>query len=78
LSASTDRLPFPYADAVATARPVVVLDCVMTFFGSSANDAGSTPMSRIRRPRRIAPCGVRPSRSFPLISMLIFFGVFDP
>ncbi len=70
---------FPYADAVATAAIlVVILDCVMTFFGSSSNDAGfnayvtdtTSPENRGRAESVLS--------ILPLVSMLIIFGVFDP
>ena len=56
---------------------VVVLDCVMTFFGSSANDAAfnayvtdvTTSENRGRAESVLA--------ILPLISMLVIFGVFD-
>ena len=70
---------FPYADAVATAAIlVVVLDCVMTFFGSSSNDAGfnayvTDTTSTENRARAESVLSI-----LPLISMLIIFGVFDP
>ena len=58
---------FPGANAVAAAATmVVVLDCVMTFFGSTANDAAFNAW-------------VTDSvlAILPLISMLIIFGAFD-
>ena len=56
---------------------VVVLDCVMTFFGSTANDAAfnayvtdvTTKQNRGRAESVLA--------ILPLISMLVIFGVFD-
>ncbi len=56
---------------------VVVLDCVMTFFGSTANDAAfnayvtdvTTTETRGRAESALAV--------LPLISMLVIFGVFD-
>jgi len=63
--------------AAAAAVLVVVLDCVMTFFGSTANDAAfnayvtdvTTEGNRGRVESVLA--------TLPLISMLIIFGVFD-
>ncbi|MBR0200458.1 MAG: MFS transporter [Oscillospiraceae bacterium] len=69
---------FPGASAAAAAATmVVVLDCVMTFFGSTANDAafnawvtdGTTAENRGRAESVLA--------ILPLISMLIIFGAFD-
>ncbi|MBR1457350.1 MAG: MFS transporter [Oscillospiraceae bacterium] len=69
---------FPGANAAAAAAAmVVVLDCVMTFFGSTANDAAfnayvtdiTTPENRGRAESVLA--------ILPLISMLIIFGLFD-
>ena len=69
---------FPGANAVAAAAiMVVVLDCVMTFFGSTANDAAfnawvtdsTTTENRGRAESVLA--------ILPLISMLIIFGAFD-
>ena len=69
---------FPGANAVAAAAiMVVVLDCVMTFFGSTANDAAfnawvtdsTTTANRGRAESVLA--------ILPLISMLIIFGAFD-
>lgn len=69
---------FPGANAVAAAAMmVVILDCVMTFFGSSANDGAfnayvtdvTNPLNRGRVESVLA--------ILPLISMLIIFGAFD-
>lgn len=69
---------FPGANAVAAAAAmVVVLDCVMTFFGSTANDGAfnayvtdvTSPENRGRAESVLA--------ILPLISMLIIFGLFD-
>ena len=69
---------FPGANAVAAAATmVVVLDCVMTFFGSTANDGAfnayvtdvTTADNRGRAESVLA--------ILPLISMLIIFGLFD-
>lgn len=70
---------FPYANAVATAAIiVVVLDCVMTFLGSSANDAGfnayvTDTTSAENRGRAESVLSI-----LPLVAMLIIFGIFDP
>lgn len=69
---------FPAANAVqAAAVMVIVMDCVMTFFGSTANDAAfnayvtdvTTEHNRGRAESVLA--------ILPLISMLIIFGAFD-
>lgn len=70
---------FPYADAVATAAIlVVILDCVMTFFGSSSNDAAfnayvTDTTTTENRGRAESVLSI-----LPLVSMLIIFGIFDP
>ena len=70
---------FPGANAAAAAAVmVVVLDCIMTFFGSTANDAAfnayvtdaTRPENRGRVESVLA--------ILPLVSMLIIFGLFDP
>ena len=69
---------FPAANAAAAAATmVVVMDCVMTFFGSTANDGAfnayvtdvTTADNRGRAESVLA--------ILPLISMLIIFGAFD-
>ena len=69
---------FPGLGAAAAAGTmVVVMDCVMTFFGSTANDAAfnayvtdiSSPTNRGRVESVLA--------ILPLVSMLIIFGFFD-
>lgn len=69
---------FPsHAAAAAAAWTVVVMDCVMTFFGSTANDAAfnayitdsTDPTNRGRVETILA--------TLPLLSMLIIFGAFD-
>ena len=71
-------LLFPGANAVAAAAMlVVVMDCVMTFFGSTANDAAfnayvtdnTTGENRGRVESVLA--------ILPLMAMLIIFGAFD-
>jgi MFS family permease len=69
---------FPGANAVAAAAVmVVVLDCVMTFFGSTANDAAFNAYvtditDNENRGRVESVLAV-----LPLISMLVIFGGFD-
>lgn len=69
---------FPGANAAAAAATmVVVLDCVMTFFGSTANDGAFNAYvtditNRENRGRAESVLAI-----LPLISMLIIFGLFD-
>ncbi len=69
---------FPAASAVSLAAGMVVaMDCIMTFFGSTANDAAfnafvtdnTTPENRGKAESVLA--------ILPLISMLVIFGLFD-
>ena len=69
---------FPAASAVSAAAVMIVaLDCVMTFFGSTANDAAfnawltdATDESNRGRAESVIA-------TLPLISMLVIFGAFD-
>ncbi len=70
---------FPAASAgIAAATMIVILDCVMTFFGSTANDAAfnayvterTVPENRGRAESVLA--------ILPPVSMLIVFGALDP
>ena len=69
---------FPRANAAAAAATlVVVMDCVMTFFGSTANDAAfnayvTDVTDETNRGRAESVLAI-----LPLISMLIIFGLFD-
>lgn len=69
---------FPMANAAAAAAALVVaLDCVMTFFGSTANDAAfnayvTDVTSAENRGRAESVLAV-----LPLLSMLVIFGLFD-
>ena len=69
---------FPGANAVAAAAIlVVVLDCVMTFFGSTANDAAfnayvTDVTDKGNRGRVESVLAI-----LPLIAMLVIFGLFD-
>lgn len=69
---------FPAANAVsAAAVMVVVMDCVMTFFGSTANDGAfnayvTDVTDNTNRARVESVLAV-----LPLISMLVIFGAFD-
>lgn len=69
---------FPGANAAATAAMmVVVLDCIMTFFGSTANDAAFnayvTDNTSVENRGRVESV----LAILPLISMLVIFGFFD-
>ncbi len=78
VSLDSVRALFPTANAVLlTTVSIILLDCVMTFFGSSANDAAfnsyvteSTDKSNRGRVETVLV-------TLPLISMLIIFGFFD-
>ena len=69
---------FPGTNAVASAAMlVVIMDCVMTFFGSTANDAAFNAYvtditDNSNRGRAESVLAI-----LPLISMLIIFGAFD-
>lgn len=69
---------FPGVNAAAAAAVmVVVLDCVMTFFGSTANDAAfnayvTDVTDQSNRGRVESVLAI-----LPLISMLVIFGLFD-
>lgn len=69
---------FPAANAAsAAAIMVIVLDCLMTFFGSTANDAAFnayvTDVTSVQNRGRVESV----LAILPLISMLIIFGFFD-
>lgn len=69
---------FPGANATAAAATmVVILDCVMTFFGSTANDgafnAYVTDVTNEKNRGRVESV----LAILPLISMLVIFGLFD-
>ena len=68
---------FPAHAVAAAAMMVVVLDCVMTFFGSTANDAAfnayiTDAVSEADRGKTESVLAI-----LPLISMLVIFGAFD-
>ncbi|MBE5813603.1 MAG: MFS transporter [Clostridiales bacterium] len=69
---------FPSANAIAVAAMMVIgLDCVMTFFGSTANDAAfnayvTDVVPNNRRGKVESVLSI-----LPLLSMLIIFGLFD-
>lgn len=70
---------FPAVNAAATAAAIlIIMDCVMTFFGSTANDAAfnayvTDVTSTENRGRVESVLAV-----LPLASMLVIFGAFDP
>lgn len=69
---------FPMSNAIAVAAiGVVVMDCVMTFFGSSANDAAFnayiTDVTDNTNRAKVESV----LSTLPLISMLVIFGLFD-
>ncbi len=70
---------FPAANAVTTAATIlIVMDCIMTYFGSTANDAAfnayiTDVTGKDNRGKVESVLAI-----LPLISMLIIFGAFDP
>ncbi len=79
VSVENVHILFPLVNAEAFAAvTIVILDCVMTFFGSSANDAAFnayiTDMTDDSNRGRVESV----LAILPLISMLIIFVAFDP
>ncbi len=77
---SLDRVAawFPAANAaVLGAWIVILLDCVMTFFGSSANDAAFNALVTDTTDSKSLGKVESVLATLPLLSMLIIFGVFD-
>ena len=78
VTVNTAKALFPMANAAAVAAAMVVaLDCVMTFFGSTANDAAfnayiSDHVENEHRGRVESVLAI-----LPLIAMLVIFGAFD-
>lgn len=70
---------FPVAQSAQLASiAVITLDCVMTFFGSTANDASFNAwVADISLPEQRGRIQAVLS-AFPLISMLLVFGILDP
>ena len=69
---------FPAAAAVsAAAVMIVVLDCVMTFFGSTANDAAFNAWITDTIPSACRGKAESVLAVLPLLSMLVIFGLFD-
>lgn len=56
---------------------IVVLDCVMTFFGSTANDAAFNAWITDTVPNEARGKAESVLAILPLISMLVIFGLFD-
>ena len=79
ISVENTAVWFPALNAVAVAAAIlIVMDCIMTFFGSTANDAAfnayiTDVTNRENRGKVESKLAV-----LPLISMLIIFGAFDP
>lgn len=75
---TVERMAGLFANAAAAAAlAVVILDCVMTFFGSTANDAAfnayvTDVTSEENRGRAESVLA-----TLPLLSMLVIFGAFD-
>lgn len=69
---------FPALNAVSTAAMlVVVMDCIMTFFGSTANDAAFNAYVTDVTNEKIRGKVESVLAVLPLVSMLIIFGGFD-
>ena len=69
---------FPAAAATAAAAVmIVVLDCVMTFFGSTANDAAFNAWITDTVPNEARGKAESVLAILPLISILVIFGLFD-
>ena len=78
ISVENTAVWFPALNAVAVASAIlIVMDCIMTFFGSTANDAAfnayiTDVTNRENRGKVESKLAV-----LPLISMLVIFGAFD-
>lgn len=78
VSVQTAAAWFPSLNAVSAAAVMVVaLDCVMTFFGSTANDAAFNAYITDVTSDRIRGKVESVLAVLPLLSMLIIFGGFD-
>lgn len=78
---STERMAvlLPATNAVSTAALLlIVMDCVMTFFGSTANDAAFNAYITDRTNKDNRGKVESILAILPLLSMLIIFGAFDP
>jgi MFS family permease len=70
---------FPAVNAAATAAIVlIIMDCIMTFFGSTANDAAFNAYVTDMTGRENRGKVESVLAILPLVSMLIIFGAFDP
>ncbi len=70
---------FPAADAAITAATmIIVLDCVMTFFGSTANDAAFNAYVNDSTVSEIRGKVESVLAILPPLSMLLVFGALDP
>ena len=70
---------FPAADAAITAATmIIVLDCVMTFFGSTANDAAFNAYVSDSTVPEIRGKVESVLAILPPLSMLLVFGALDP
>ncbi|MDO4563991.1 MAG: MFS transporter [Clostridia bacterium] len=69
---------FPAANAVMLAAvAVVVMDCIMTFFGSTANDAAFNAFVTCNTTQKNRGRVESVLATLPLIAMLLIFGLFD-
>ncbi|MDO4544025.1 MAG: MFS transporter [Clostridia bacterium] len=69
---------FPAANAVMMAAlAVVVMDCIMTFFGSTANDAAFNAYITCNTTKENRGRVESVLATLPLIAMLLIFGLFD-
>lgn len=69
---------FPTASAVSLAAGMVVaMDCIMTFFGSTANDAAFNAFVTDNTNNENRGKAESVLATLPLISMLVIFGLFD-
>ncbi|MBN2851328.1 MAG: MFS transporter [Clostridia bacterium] len=69
---------FPAANAVAMAAVfLIIMDCIMTFFGSTANDAAFNAYVTDMTNNNNRAKAESVLQILPLISMLIIFGAFD-
>lgn len=78
LSVENMSVLFPAASAVsAAAISIVLMDCIMTFFGSTANDAAFNAYVTDMTGNENRGSVEAVLSTLPLISMLVIFGLFD-
>lgn len=78
ISIDNVKLLFPSLNAVSVAATlVIVMDCVMTFFGSTANDAAFNAWINDVTPAKQRGRVETVLAVLPLVAMLIIFGGFD-